>query len=165
MPLRSDKEGWFLIQRVVKQGIGFFLNKAYPRVEDKIMERVENDDWRRETTPQIREQLHESLGGYHPDVRKDMDKDQSANAADKLAMLIDVFVWVYDADDAYAMMFHNFLDRVRNGDVPGQQGERHLADPDRRDWRERENMKGEDADYGMDEFETRYYDVTEEVLE
>jgi len=98
-------EGVKAIYTVKKKIIKKILEHEYNKVKEEIKDREENE-WRRTTTPVIREMMLDSM-------QQDRDSDCSLRKA------IDMFSLIYDSDDPYAYMFHDFIQKVRGkNDLP-----------------------------------------------
>ena len=151
MPLHADKEEWKLIKGLKK----YVFRKASKRLYDKfkpIVEKREENGWRRKSTARLRQEIHGCLGQFHPDFDssgRKFDKD-----ATRLARLIDVFLVIYDSDDAYADMLHRFIEKCNEGVITAEKGELELVSRPPQGSRAREEMEFEetlnkkDADHG-----------------
>ena len=123
MPLHADEEEWNLIKGLKK----YVIRRASGRLYDNfkgIVEKREENGWRRKSTKRLREEIHGCLGQFHPDFDssdRKFDKD-----ATRLAKLIDVFLVIYDSDDAYANMLHRFIEKCNEGVIEAEKGDLEL---------------------------------------
>jgi len=104
MPLHADKEGWHLIKTMKHGLVDKLLNLAHSKAK-KDVEKRKQEGWRRNNTEQVRHVLFDSIG------------ESFANNNKWLIQSIDIFSVVYDSDDAYATMFHNFVNKCNNGEL------------------------------------------------
>ena len=164
MPLHADQEEWNLIKGLKK----YVIRRASGRLYDKfkyIVEKREENGWRRKSTGRLREEIHGCLGQFHPDV--DSSDRKFDRDATRLAKLIDVFLVIYDSDDAYANMLHRFIEKCNNGVIRAEKGELCLKPRppkdhparEKREFEEKLNMEGVDHSKFLDLDEEEWKDL------
>jgi len=100
--LRDNKEGVKVTYLIKKKIIKKILDHYYNKVKEKIKDKEENG-WSRTTTPKFRQMMLDSLQW------NDEPEDKTIKKA------IDMFCLIYDNDDPYAYMFHDFYNKCRAG--------------------------------------------------
>lgn len=121
MPLHADKEGWNIIENFKRKLLKPIVNQAHEKFEREAQKR-EEEGWRRSTTQEIKDILIECMGNFNPDI--DSSDRKFDKNAQRLRKLIDVFLVLYDSDDAYAIMFHKFVNKCNQKEL--------TLDPDKR---------------------------------
>lgn len=100
--LRDNKEGVKVTYLIKKKIIKKILDHYYNKVKEKIKDKEENG-WSRTITPKFRQMMLDSLQW------NDVPEDKTIKKA------IDMFCLIYDNDDPYAYMFHDFYNKCRAG--------------------------------------------------
>lgn len=143
MPLHADEEGWNLINYFKRRFLKEAAGRIYGSFED-IIEKREEQGWKRTTTSEIRQVFDEVLGNFHPDF--DSSDRKFDRDAERLYQLMQVFLVLYDSDDAYANMFHKFVEKCNEEELVLEEGERYLREPPEEmdDYEEKLNRREED---------------------
>lgn len=140
MPLHADEHGWKLIRYFKRRFLKQVTDRVHNHFEDIIQER-EQDGWERRSTPEIAQVFDDVLGNFHPEV--DSSDRKFNRDADRLYKLMQVFLVIYDSDDAYAAIFHKFVDRCNRGDLDLDPDDLQLRTPrgEREDYEEELNKQ------------------------
>ncbi len=159
MPIHADKEGFKAIHWFKKKLLKPLLNRVHRKYRKELEKRVE-DGWKRSSTPEIKRHLDELLQGF----------DES-NSVKKAA---DIFLVVYDSDNAYADLLHRFVERCNNQELVLEQGRDYLnysrGDLEwlESEWQQRSQMDEEERKYIESKIKSsvgreKYREVKEEV--
>ena len=100
--LRDDKQGVKVIYIIKKKILKKVLSHYYDKVKEKIEDKKENG-WSRTTTPKFRQMLMDSL------------QENSKKEHQTIKKAVNMFCLIYDDDDPYAYMFHDFYNKCRAG--------------------------------------------------
>lgn len=102
MPLHAKRWQYKAIQHFKKKVLKPFVDQIHQGYEDILNHRLKHG-FRRKNTAQVRETIMECVQG--------LDEDKP------LRKLIDIFIVIYDSDDAYAFMFHQFVEKCNNHEL------------------------------------------------
>lgn len=112
MPLHATEEEHGIIQHFKDKILKKLLNKVHDKYEKILEDRLENG-WKRDSTEEIREHLEEITSG--------LDEDKS------LKKFIDIFMVIYDSDNAYADFLHHFVNRCNEGELELEPGKMYMG--------------------------------------
>lgn len=137
MPIHASEEGWNLIKKFKKKMVKPLLNKVHGNYEEIANERIE-EGWKRSSTSEIREEILDIIGH--------LDEDKS------IRKFLDIFLVIYDSDNAYAQFFHHFVNKCNEGKLNLDPGKSYMNyEKGSEEWweyekHEQENMSEEELE-------------------
>ena len=159
MAIHGDKDTFKAVHWFKKKLIKPFLNRIHKKYKEKLKE-LEEEGWHRSSTPRVKEALEEAT--------------QSLNKDKSLVKALDIFLVIYDTDDAYADMFHRFVEKCNKDELHLEQGEMYLdKDPAEKlesEWHHLMRLNPNRLDYLIKKAEKympekKYKDIREEKMD
>lgn len=136
MAIHGDKDTFNAVHWFKKKLIKPLLNRIHKKYKKKLDE-LEEQGWNRSSTPKVKETLEELT--------------ESLNDHKSMVKALDIFLVIYDTDDAYAEKFHRFVNKCNEGELKLEPNEMNIdKDPAEKlqsEWHELMRLNPDELDY------------------